>query len=373
MSIYDELDIDPLINAYGTVTRIGGSLMPRDVLRAMDEASRQFVDVNELLEKSGRYLADLIGVEAALITSGAAAGLTVSTAACVAGTDPRRIERLPDTEGMADEVVVLKSHRFRYDQAVRQAGANLVEVGLGDRSHPRDVERAIGEDTAAILYLQFDEFETRNGSLPLQDVLAVGVEHVVPVIVDAAAEIPPPSNLARFNEMGADLVVFSGGKAIRGPQSSGLILGRADLIEACALNNYPRHSIGRPMKADKETIAGLVKAVELYLERDFNAQVKRWDQVVDYWLGELSDLDGVEVEAGYPDEPGIQPSIIPRVYLRWDGSGPDLTMEQVQRKLRNGHPRIAVGHTDKGLVLNPQTLRDDEEKIVARRVREVLE
>ena len=231
MDRYDTLGVKKLINAEGTLTRLGGSVMDPVVMDAMIEASKYFVDLNELLQKSGEYVANLIGVEASYITSGAAAGLTLSTAACITGTDPARIRQLPNLQGLKNEVLIQKSHRNGYDHAVRQAGVTMVEFGLIKETYPWELKAKISDRTAAIVH--FLEFEN-DRNLPLSEVISIAKEMKVPLIVDAAAEIPPVENLSRFFHIGADLTVFSGGKDICGPQSSGLIVGHRDLIDACA-------------------------------------------------------------------------------------------------------------------------------------------
>lgn len=369
MDIYDKLGIKKLINAEGTLTSLGGSVMDPAVMDAMTEASRYFVDLNELLEKSGEYVANLLGLEAAYITSGAAAGLTLSTAACITGTDPAKIRQLPDLQGLKNEVLIQKSHRNGYDHAVRQAGVTLVEFGMIKETYPWELRAAISERAAAVVH--FLEFEN-DRNLALAEVISIGKEMGVPVIVDAAAELPPVENLRRFFHMGADLTVFSGGKDICGPQSSGLIVGRRALIEACALNANPHYSIGRAMKVGKEEIAGMITALELYLKQDFAAEEKMWEDMVAYIVDTLSDVPGLDARRVSPAEPGVQPNWIPRVYLDWDEKTIPLSRSEIKSHLRQGKPGIAVGKTSTGLFVNPQTLKPGQEKIAAQILRKVF-
>ena len=369
MDIYDKLGIKKLINAEGTLTSLGGSVIDPAVMDAMNEASRYFVDLNELLKKSGEYVANLLGVEAAYITSGAAAGLTLSTAACITGTDPAKIRQLPDLQGLKNEVLIQKSHRNGYDHAVRQTGVTLIEFGLIKETYPWELKAAISERAAAIV--NFLEFEN-DRNLALADVISIGKEMGVPVIVDAAAELPPVENLSRFFHMGADLTVFSGGKDICGPQSSGLIVGRRDLIDACALNANPHYSIGRAMKVGKEEIAGMITALELYLKQDFAAEEKMWEDMVAYIVDTLSDVPGLDARRVSPAEPGVQPNWIPRVYLDWDEKTIPLSRSEIKSHLRQGKPGIAVGKTSTGLFVNPQTLKPGQEKIAAQTLRKVF-
>ena len=369
MDVYDRLGIKKLINAEGTLTRLGGSVMDPAVMEEMVEASKYFVDLNELLEKSGEYIANLLGVEACCITSGAAAGLTLSTAACITGTDPAKIRQLPDLQGLKNEVLIQKSHRNGYDHAVRQAGVTLVEIGLIKETYPWELKAAISDRTAAIVH--FLEFEN-DRNLALSKVIPIAKEMGVPIIVDAAAELPPVDNLSRFFHMGADLTVFSGGKDIGGPQSSGLVVGRRDLIDACALNANPNYSIGRAMKVGKEEIAGMIAALERYIRQDFAAEEKLWEDMVATIVNTLADIPGLDARRVSPAEPGVQPNWIPRVYLDWQKETIPLSSSEVKSLLRQGEPGIAVGTTSTGLFVNPQTLKPGQEKITAKTLRKVF-
>jgi len=369
MDIYDKLGIKKLINAEGTLTRLGGSVMDPDVLKEMIQTSKYFVDLDELLEKSGEYVANLIGVDASYITSGAAAGLTLATAACITGTDPAKIRQLPDLQGLKNEVLIQKSHRNGYDHAIRQAGVTLVEFGLIKETYPWELGAAISDRTAAIVH--FLEFEN-DRNLALSDVIPIAKEMGLPLIVDAAAELPPVENLSRFFHMGADLTVFSGGKDIRGPQSSGLVIGRRDLIDACALNANPNYSIGRAMKVGKEEIAGMIAALERYLSQDFAAEEKLWEDMVAHIVDTLADIPGLDARRVSPAEPGVQPNWIPRVYLDWQKGTIPLSSGEARSLLRQGEPGIAVGTTSTGLFVNPQTLTPGQEKIIAKRLRKLF-
>ena len=370
MSVYRTLGVQELINAEGTMTRLGGCVMSPAVVAAMAKAAGSFVDLDQLLTKAGRHVAALLGVEAAYICSGAAAGLALSTAACITGDNPAKIRQLPDLNGIEKcEVLIQKGHRNGFDQAVSQTGARIVEFGLIKETYPWEMRAAVGEKTAAVVH--FLEFENHR-SLSLPEVITTAKEKEIPVIVDAAAELPPVENLSRFYHMGVDLTVFSGGKDIGGPQASGLIVGRRDLIACCALNANPNYSIGRTMKAGKEEIAGLVKAVELYLQQDFAAEAQMWEDMVAYMVAALTDVPGLEVRRVSPSEPGVQPNWIPRMHLDWDKNLISLNREAVKSHLMQTDPGIAVGTTPTGLFVNPQTLMPGQEKIVVQRLREVF-
>jgi uncharacterized pyridoxal phosphate-dependent enzyme len=345
--------------------------MPPEVLQAMSEANGAFVDIVELQEKAGARIAQLLGVEAALVTAGAAAGLAVAAAASIAGADPVKAKQLPDTSGMKDGIVVLRSHRIHYDQAVRLSGARFVEVGFRDWSAIEDVASAMGDDTAAVLYVA--KFANSSGSVPLADVIALARSRSVPVIVDAADELPPRSNLNRFVEVGADMVCFSGGKDLRGPQPSGLVVGKKNWIEACAINNCPNYGVGRPMKVAKETIAGLVRAVELYVQQDFDAEQRAWEAQRDYLVQQLSGLPHVHASASKPISPGAPGSFyLPAAYVDLDEEELGTTMDSVVRQLREGEPGIAVDRSPTGFVLRVHMLQAGEERPLAARLIEIL-
>jgi len=368
MSIYEELGLRPIVNASATLTRLGGSVMPPEVVAAMADAARHFVDLDQLQRRVGERLAELTQNEAAYVSSGAAAGLVLATAACVAGTDPAAIARLPDTSGLKNEVIVHKSHRNGYDHAVRQVGVNLVEIGYATSTAPWELENAINGQTAAIFWFQGGM--TGRGDLPLETVIEIANAHNVPVIVDGAAQVPPTENLWRFTQMGAALAIFSGGKDLRGPQSSGLVVGRKEIIEAMRVNGNPNHSIGRPMKVGKEEMVGLLKAVELYVDMDQETRLSQDEETVAGWCLELGKIEGVHAERSFPNEAG-QP--LPRARVTIDDAVTGLTRDQVVDELLNGNPAIAVAKAGQdGIYLNPMTLADGEEEIVLERLKAIL-
>jgi L-seryl-tRNA(Ser) seleniumtransferase len=307
--------------------------------------------------------------EAAYVSSGAAAGLVLAASACITGTDPAAIRRLPDLTGLKNEVIVHKSHRNGYDHAVRQVGAKLVEIGFATSTEPWELERAITPQTAAIFW--FQGAMSGHGDLPLETVIEIAEPHGVPVIVDAAAQLPPVENLWRYTQMGAALAIFSGGKDLRGPQASGLIVGRKDLVEACRVNGNPNHSIGRPMKVGKEEMVGLLTAVRLYLQIDQEARASQDEEVVIGWCATLNKLPGVHAERSFPNEAG-QP--LPRAKITFDAKKVGMTGEEVVTRLLDGSPSIAVARAGaNGIFLNPMTLADGEEEVVLERLMSILE
>ena len=364
--VYADLGLRRVINASATLTRLGGSIMPQPVIEAMIQASRSFVDLPELQRRCGERLAKLTKNEAAYVSSGAAAGLTLTTAACITGTDPAKIARLPSNlDGLKNEVIIHRCQRNGYDFAVRQTGVKVVEIGFPGVTHPWELEAAITERTAAVIYFAGGHFE--RGALPLRTTVEIAHKHGVPVIVDGAAQIPPVSNLWEYTTgAGADLAVFSGGKGLRGPQPSGLIVGRADLVEAIRLNGPPNQAIGRPMKVGKEEMVGLVAAVEWYLSQDEPALLQRYERQVQRVTEAVGNVAGVSARRDFPSEAG-QP--MPRALLRFDPERLGFDRDEVVRRLHEGDPYVEVANAGPdGIWINPQTLEDGEEKIVIDRL-----
>ena len=366
MGIYEELGVRKIINGWGTVTKVSGSLMDPRVLDAMKEASLHYVLVEEMHRKAGEKIAELLGAEAACVTSGAAAGIAITAAAAMTLGNKARALQLPNTIGMKDEALILKCHRTLYDQALPMTGIKVKEIGTTSFADIEQIEQAITERTAMFFYAA--EAEPMRGSIDVKPIIELMHRYNLPVVVDAAAEIPPTENIRKYLDLGADMVIFSGGKEIRGPQSSGLILGTKTWSEACNANCCPQYSIGRPMKIDKETIAGLVKAVEIFVSKDYNAELKRWESISLDIFNRLKNDGQIEVRTGYPTEPGIQPVNILRVYIR------PLTKpaHEVYKELIDLSTPVYT-HLDKDeLVINPQCLHEDEIEILCRLIKSVL-
>jgi len=368
--IYRRLGVRPIIHASGTTTRYGGSILRAEALEAMREASTTLVNMDELNEAAGAAIARMLGAEAAFVTAGASAGLILQAAACIAGADPARITRLPDTRGMRNEIIIQRAHRFAYDQAYRVAGGVLVEIGLARRTQPFELEEAISERTAAVTYL-VSPFTSPPGILSLEDVLAIAHKRGVPVIVDAASMLPPRENLTKFVRLGADLVSFSGGKGIRGPQSTGILAGRRDLVRAAALNASPNQALGR---AAKEEIAGLVTALECFMAEDEKAEMKRYHDVCATVAEALADIPGLRVVVEQDAANRVIPHAV--VYFTPDWVGP--SGHAVQVALAQGAPHIYVqqgahqgGYVDE-IAVDPINLQPGDEAIVAARLREEL-
>jgi D-glucosaminate-6-phosphate ammonia-lyase len=398
MNIYQGLGVRPIINAKGPATRLSGGTMSAEVTAAMAEAAQACVDIADLQGRASEIIAEITGAEAGYVTSGAAAGLLLGTAACVAGLDPGRMSRLPDTTGMKNEVVMVRSQRNFYDHAVRTAGVKIVEVGLPDRyagAGVRDAENweiadAINDRTAAVFYVA-----DRQARPALRDVVQTAHAAGVPVLVDAAAQLPPTRNLRRFIEEGVDLVAFSGGKAIGGPQGSGILCGKRDLIMSAALQQLdldiyweqwqppanlidkarlkgvPQHGIGRPCKVGKETIAGLLTALQAFVAEGDATRHRRWLASAREIAEGLHGLNGVAVTL--TGETGTDE--VPQVVLTLNGAAGMTALDLVIR-LQSGTPGIQADPTDTDrsiVAFNPMCLRAGEAAIVARAVKQLLQ
>lgn len=368
MDIYDELGVRKIINGSATLTALGGSLMPPEVTAAMAEAAQHFVRIDELQEKVGRRIAEWTHNEAAYISCGAAAGLVLSTAACIAGMDPEKRARLPYTDGMRNEIIIHKRGRVGYDFAIRQAGGRLVEIGSEDGATASELEEAINDRTAAIFV--FYKNLLMDGQVPLEQQITIARRHNLPLVVDAAAQIPPVENLWWFTQQGADLALFSGGKGLCGPQSSGLVLGRRDLIEACAFNACPRPFIGRPMKACKEEIVGLMAAVRRYLDLDHAQLMETYEEQVRRVLAAFAGTPQITARRSFPSEAG-QP--MPRAELTFDEQALGLTRDELLQRLLDGDPAVALAPAGaNGVFVNPQTLQPGQEMIIVERIWAIL-
>jgi uncharacterized pyridoxal phosphate-dependent enzyme len=371
-TIYEELGVRPHINCATTYTRLGGSVMRPHVARAMAEAAGAFVNIFDLQVAVGKRLAELTRNEAAYVSNGAAAGLALATAACMTGEDVSLMARLPfDTDGMKNEVVVHRVQRNWYDIAIRQVGARLVEIGHSLETQAWELDAAINERTAAVFY--FAGTHLNRNTLPLPYVVERAHARGVPVIVDAAAQFPPVENLWKFTtEDGADAAIFSGGKGLRGPQNTGLVVGRESIIRAIRLNGPPNQRIGRSMKTSKEAMVGLVYAVQAALETDFTAEALVWSEVVDAWAGRWSAVAGGRFEV-FRLEMNEAGEPIPRVIVQLlPDSG--MTRDGLVEALRQGSPSIEVVlHDPTSVAFSPHLLQEGEAEQVERRVSAILE
>lgn len=367
-AVYSRLGVEPIINAATTFTIVGGSLMPPEVLDAMRQAAEYFVDLVELQEAVGRRVAALTRNEAAFVSGGAAAGLFLSAAACMARDTDEGILRLEDLQTLPRDVIIHRAHRNPYDPAIELAGARLVEIGGLHGTNEDELDRVLGSSTAAVLYLA--GAHRAAGALPLETVVHIARRHGIPVIVDAAAQLPPAENLWRYTQAGADLALFSGGKALCGPASTGLVLGSARYVELVARNAAPLHRPGRPMKVGKEDLVGLLAALEWFLRQDHEAVARRYDEMVDHfvsWGHERGDVTVTREELGEAGQP------TPRARIRLVGGSVE-ARDELLVALRAMPPRIEVlAAGDDAFYVAPETLLPGEEAVVSRRLSETLD
>ncbi len=355
---YESIGVRPLINCRGTYTIISGSVILPEVRQAMVEASKRYVHMDELMEAVGKRLGQLMGAEFGIVTNGCAAALCHVTAACIAGNEIEKMRRLPDTTGMKNEVITQPSHRHIYDHAIRMAGAKMVEV-----KSVAELEAAVGERTAMIAV--FGDAVDRS-EVPLADLVRVGKQHGIPILVDAAAERPDTPNF--YLQAGVDAVAYSGGKCLRGPQAAGMLLGRRDLLWTAFMNSAPHHALGRPMKAGKEEIMGLLAAVEMWGKRDHQAEWQEWERRLQVITGAVGPFKGVSTTISKPGRSNVAPVL----FLHWDAEALGLTPEEVQKQLTEGEPRIEVFTHKDGVNFNPYMMEPGEEPRVAQRLGEIL-
>jgi L-seryl-tRNA(Ser) seleniumtransferase len=365
--VYRRLSIPTVINAMGFYTSIGGSLMPPEVREAMEDAAQHFVNLELFQQRAGQRIAELTGAEFALVTSGTSAAITLGTAGVMTGHDRDKVRRLPDTSGMKNEVIIQRRHRNTFDAAVRAAGARIVEAET-----PEEYESAFNQKTAMVYHLVADRHWPPRipAKIKLEQALAIAREHGVPYLVDAAAEVPPPGNLSYFIRKGVDLVCFSGGKGLMGPQCSGLLLGKRELVQAAWMNHMASSdTIGRSMKVGKEEIAGLLAAVERMLTLNYSAVEREWKARLDRIADHVKGLSFVEAR---PLTEDIEPPHVPRLTVRWNEEALKLTKDQVINALREATPSIYVNNGAFGLTIVPALLQAGDEEIVGQRLREVL-
>jgi L-seryl-tRNA(Ser) seleniumtransferase len=353
--------VKPVINGVGVVTVLGGSLMPPEVIRAMEEASHFFIPLPELERKVGARLAELLQAPAAMVTCGAASAITVGTAACLSQGDAAKLRRLPGREGIKFEVIQQKTHRSGYEHQMELCGAKIVTVETR-----QELEAAINDKTGMMFFLNKAE---RDGKIGCEEFVKIGKERGIPTMNDCASDATPKENLWKYTKMGFDLVIFSGGKALRGPQASGLLLGRKDLIEASYPAMSPYGGIGRGMKVGKEECCGLLAAVERYLKVDHAAEFQVLEERVTSIRGAIKDVAGVKTERHIP----VIANEVPHVTVHWDESTKGLTAQQVTEKLQASDPPIHVQRPGKGqLLISVWMMRGEEHKIVGRRLKEIF-
>jgi uncharacterized pyridoxal phosphate-dependent enzyme len=358
--VYRELGVTPVINGEGTMTYLGGSLIPPEVEQVMAAAARHYVDIPALEVAAGKRIAQVLKLPkgyTGLVTSGAAGAMTCGYAGILTCDNEELIKRLPDLTGMKSEVIIQKSHRYAFDHQIRATGVRLIEVETRD-----DVRQAVGPRTAA---MHFTNFANAAGQIQVDEWVKLAMELHLPCFNDAAADTPPVSHLWDYVNMGYDLVAFSGGKAIRGPQCAGLLLGREDLIRYALLNNSPfEDTIGRGQKVGKEEIVGMVKALELFLNADHAAMTEEWWRRLDTVSRQVTKVPGVSTAYFVPDIANH----VPTMEINWDPRKISLTPDGALSFLRSSDPSIVLGRSRIGLEMNSFMLQPGEDKIIAQRL-----
>lgn len=364
-SLYESLGIKPVINAVGTVTALGGSVMPPEVVQAWADAAKHFVDLAELQNKVGERIAKLLGVEAALVTTGAAGSLFLGAAAAVTRGEKKLIAQLPDTTGARNEILLQSTHHSCYDNQLTGVGAKFVEVETAT-----DVAKKVGDRTALMFFMNISN---DAGKIKREEWCALAQKHKVPAMIDAAADVPPVERIAEYAKMGFDLIAISGGKAIRGPNDTGLLLGRKELIEAAKRNTNPNcGTIGRALKVGKEDMIAQLAAVERFVKLNFAEERKEMERRVAVIERAVTGIPSVECEH-------ITPEIAnhyPHLQIVWDEKKLKITRERVTRELADGAPSIRIGRVsgtgDKGILFAVHTLQEGEDASIATRIAEIL-
>jgi uncharacterized pyridoxal phosphate-dependent enzyme len=363
---FRELGVRPFINAAGTYTAMTASLMAPEAMDAINYASKHFVMLDELHDRVGERIAALVRAEAAMVTSGAASALTLGTAAVLTGTDRLKIGALPNLSDpaamMKSEVIIQKAHRFGYERAVRNCGVRLVEVETR-----ADLEAAITDRTAMMLFYNNNN---KEGQIRDEEFVELGRKHAIPTLNDAAADVPPVENLWKYTAMGFDLVAFSGGKGIRGPQSAGLLLGKKPLITAARQNASPNgNAIGRGMKVNKEELVGMLAALQAFVEKDHAREGREFERRAQEIKKSVDAVPSVTSEIFVPEVANH----VPHVRVSWNRSTIALDPAAVVRTLQAGEPSIVIRSEGEVLVIGVWMMQPGEDRIVARRVRQVLE
>jgi L-seryl-tRNA(Ser) seleniumtransferase len=363
--IYQQIGVRTVINGRGATTAVGGTLMAPEVLRAMVDAAGAFVAIEELDEAVGKRIAEVTGAEAGCVVNGSAAGMALASAACIAGTDPARIRQLPVSDGLANEIIIHRCHRINYDIMFRLGGGRLVEIGRPLVAAPADLAAAINERTAAVAWI--DSTSTEPGAIGFDQVVAMAHEHGLPVIVDAASTLPPVNHLRRWIDRGADLVIYSGGKGIRGPQDSGLLAGRRDLIEAARANANPHAGVGRGMKVSKEAMAGLWAALDLFQRTDHAAEYRTHLAQANCILAGLQSRRDLVLTLESDWEQWPAPVV--RIHPPGDSWQP----EELRDALAAGDPSIHVTIERGGLLISTHCLLPGQELVFVDRLSTILD
>ena len=358
---FKELGLRTFINAAGTYTSMTGSLMPKEVTDAISYGTTEYVNLDELQDKVGERIAELLECEYATVSSGCFGAMSIGMAGILTGMDPEKVKQLPNTKGMKNEVIIQESHTIGYAQALTNVGAKVVKIKTA-----RDLEKAINKNTAMLWFLNA---HTDQGAIKWEEFIALGKKYNIPTFIDCAADVPPVENLFKFTKMGFDLVAFSGGKGIRGPQSAGLLLGKRKYIEAARMHTPPRgETIGRGMKVNKEEVLGMLAALELYLQKDHKAEWAMWEAQIKLISDSALEIKGVETEVHVPKYANHVPSL----RIRWNQDLVKITPNEVRDQLKNGHPSIQTVGDNSTVGITTWMMVPGQERIVAKRVSEIL-
>ena len=358
---FKELGLRTFINAAGTYTSMTGCLMPKEVTDAIGYGATEYVNLDDLQDKVGERIAELLYCEYATVTSGCFGAMSIAMAGVLCGNDPKKVKQLPNTEGWVNEVIIQEGHQIGYAQALTNVGAKVVLVKTA-----KEMEKAINKKTAMMWFLNAN---TENGEVKWEEFVAIAKKHNIPTFIDCAADVPPVSNLFRFTEMGFDMVGFSGGKGLRGPQSAGLLLGKRKYIEAARMHTPPRgETIGRGMKVNKEEVLGMLVALELYLNKDHDKEWKLWEDQIELISNSALAVEGVRTEIHVPKHANHVPSL----RIRWDENKVKITADEARRQLREGHPSIQTVGNKTTIGITTWMMTPGQERIVAKRVHEIL-
>lgn len=359
--LFSELGLRTFINAAGPFTTMTGCLMPEEVLDAIKTTGQNYADLNDLYDKVGERIAELLECEAAIVSSGCFGAMSIGVAGVMTGMDRKLVQQLPNTEGLKNEVIIQESHAGGYTKALSNVGAKLITIKTVD-----DLEQAINEKTAMLWFLNK---ANNKGEINDEAWVALGKKYQIPTFNDCASDIPPVDNLFKYTRMGFDLVAFSGGKGLRGPQSAGLLLGRKKYIDAAKLNAPPSVNVGRGMKVNKEEIIGMLVALEIYLAKDHAMEWKRWEEQIRHIKKAADSVAGVTSEVYLPEIANE----VPTLRITWDQQKGKLTYVEARRQLITGHPSIEIWPSDEDMQITTWMMEPGQERIVAQRVKEVLE
>ena len=358
---FKELGLRTFINAAGTYTSMTGSLMPKEVIEAISYGASEYVNLDDLQDKVGERIAELLECEYATVSSGCFGAMSIGMAGILTGKDPEKVKQLPNTEGMKNEVIIQESHTIGYAQALTNVGAKVVKVKTA-----KQLEKAITDKTCMLWFLNA---HTDQGEIKWEEFVALGKKHNIPTFIDCAADVPPVENLFRFTKLGFDLVAFSGGKGLRGPQSAGLLLGKRDYIEAARMHTPPRgETIGRGMKVNKEEVLGMLAALELYLQKDHAKEWEMWESQIQLISDSATSVEGVKSEIHVPKYANHVPSI----RINWDEKKVKISPNEVRKQLAEGHPSIQTVGDSKSVGMTTWMMVPGQERIVAKRMKEIL-